>query len=89
MKTIEFCWMHRYDYEALCECEHCGNKQYMRGYNDANFHNNVVPKVRCHKCNKDRNGEESTQYEPYGGTSLFKNPYSDKQHELYKNRYPM
>ena len=43
----------RRDFWADYECEHCGyiekNKQ---GYDDANFHQNVIPKMKCPKCGK-------------------------------------
>jgi len=43
----------RRDFYADYECEHCGNiKKNSSGYDDANFHNNVIPKMKCSKCGK-------------------------------------
>lgn len=50
---------HRNDYTAVMECEHCGHEQFdKRGYDDANYFDNVIPLQVCGKCNKMRNGEE-------------------------------
>jgi len=42
----------RRDFDAMYECEHCGNGRVMNGYDDANFHNNVIPDMVCPDCNK-------------------------------------
>ena len=42
----------RRDFIALYECEHCGSVKQDRGYDDENFHKNVVPRMRCVACNK-------------------------------------
>ena len=41
---------HRRDFTAIYECEHCGATKRRRGYDDMNFHQNVVPKMKCEKC---------------------------------------
>jgi Zn ribbon nucleic-acid-binding protein len=44
---------HRRDFRADYECEHCGHiKKDAYGYDDANFHNNVIPEMECQKCGK-------------------------------------
>jgi predicted RNA-binding Zn-ribbon protein involved in translation (DUF1610 family) len=44
---------HRRDFWADYECEHCGHIQKdQSGYDDANFHQNVVPNMSCPKCGK-------------------------------------
>jgi len=43
------------DFCAIYECEHCGHIEKRSGYNDANFHQNIIPKMRCNKCNKSAN----------------------------------
>lgn len=43
---------YRRDFNAIYECEHCGHEYKSSGYDDANFHNNVVPKFECPKCKK-------------------------------------
>lgn len=51
----------RRDFYADYECEHCGwiNKD-APGYDDAHFHQNVIPKMECHKCKK----KASDSYRP-------------------------
>lgn len=44
---------HRRDFRADYECEHCGYVELSKeGYDDANFHNNVIPKMKCKRCGK-------------------------------------
>ena len=42
----------RRDFYALYECEHCGHTERGSGYDDDNFHRNVVPSMACKKCGK-------------------------------------
>jgi hypothetical protein len=50
IKTIES--QSRRDFYAVYECEHCGNTERMSGYDDDNFHRNVIPKMACKSCGK-------------------------------------
>ena len=43
---------HRRDFTAVYECEHCGFEKRGSGYDDDNFHQNVVPAMQCEKCGK-------------------------------------
>lgn len=43
---------HRRDFTAVYKCEHCGDEHEGSGYDDANFHQNVVPAMKCRKCGK-------------------------------------
>jgi len=43
---------HRRDFLALYKCEHCGEEEPYGGYDDSNFHNNVVPTMICESCGK-------------------------------------
>ena len=52
MKIKEIVWQSRRDFIAIYECEHCGHTTKGRGYDDTNFHQNVVPKMKCEKCGK-------------------------------------
>ena len=52
MRIKEIKSQHRRDFTAIYECEHCGNIETGSGYDDANFHNNVIPKMKCEKCGK-------------------------------------
>jgi transcription elongation factor Elf1 len=40
------------DFYATYECEHCGHEDEMGGYDDAHFHQNVVPNMECKNCGK-------------------------------------
>ena len=42
----------RRDFTAVYECEHCGHEHEGSGYDDTNFHKNVVPKMNCPECGR-------------------------------------
>ena len=42
----------RRDFSATYICEHCGNEYDGYGYDDRNFHDNVIPEMVCTKCDK-------------------------------------
>ena len=43
----------KFDFRAIMVCEHCGHEQELSGgYNDRNYHINVVPTKKCGKCGK-------------------------------------
>ena len=43
----------RRDFYADMECEHCGHiSENVSCYDDAYFHQNVIPKMKCTKCGK-------------------------------------
>jgi len=50
MKEIARLSQSRRDFMALYQCENCGNEEKISGYDDSNFHLNVVPNVKCKKC---------------------------------------
>jgi ribosomal protein L37AE/L43A len=52
MKIKEILSQHRRDFRAIYECEHCEHKVESHGYDDANFHQNVIPKMECKECGK-------------------------------------
>ena len=57
MKIKAILSSHRNDYTADMECEHCGHVQRDNwGYNDANYHENVIPHMHCGACGKRRDG---------------------------------
>ncbi len=60
IKTIES--QSRRDFHAVYECEHCGYEWRGSGYDDDNFHRNVIPKMTCDKCRK----TASDDYRPMG-----------------------
>jgi hypothetical protein len=40
----------RRDFTAIYECEACGATKRGYGYDDANFHENVIPNMVCESC---------------------------------------
>lgn len=52
MKIKKIVSQHRRDFTAIYECEHCGHEEEGRGYDDTNFHANVVPLMECKQCGK-------------------------------------
>lgn len=58
MKIKTITWEHRNDFNAVMVCEHCGNEQDNRsGYHDNYYHTQVIPKMKCKDCGKDRSGK--------------------------------
>jgi len=61
MKIKTKTYQNRRDFNAIMICEHCGNEEELNGgYDDAYYHNNVIPAMKCEKCGK--TAEES--YKP-------------------------
>lgn len=60
MRIKEIVYQHRRDFTAVYECEHCGHSEEKKGYDDANFHQNVIPNMICPKCGK----KASEDYRP-------------------------
>lgn len=52
MKIQKILRQHRRDFTAIYECEHCGHEHEAYGYDDRNFHENVIPKKECLECGK-------------------------------------
>lgn len=52
MKIKEIKSQNRRDFRAVYECEHCGHTHEGSGYDDAYFHNQVIPAKECPKCSK-------------------------------------
>lgn len=52
MKIKTILSQHRRDFTAIFECEHCGATERKGGYDDANFHANVIPTWACGQCGK-------------------------------------
>lgn len=50
MKIKRIISQHRRDFRAEYECEHCEHTYEGGGYDDANFHQTVVPNMKCPKC---------------------------------------
>ena len=70
MKIKEITSQHRRDFKAVYVCEHCDAEESKSGYDDANFHQNVIPAMPCGSCGKtagDNYRPLSTKY-PEGKT---------------------
>lgn len=52
MKIKEITSQSRRDFSAVYHCEHCGHEKRGSGYDDANFHQNVIPAMKCEECGK-------------------------------------
>jgi hypothetical protein len=52
MKIKEITYQHRRDFKAVYVCEGCGHQENGGGYDDAYFHENVIPAMKCMKCDK-------------------------------------
>ena len=57
MKIQKILDQSRRDFTAVYECEHCGHTERGSGYDDANFHQNVIPKMKCKQCGKSAPGD--------------------------------
>ena len=56
----------RRDFNAIYECESCGATRKGYGYDDANFHRNVIPAMKCERCGESSNVQTSTATIPAG-----------------------
>lgn len=52
MKVKEIISQNRRDFTAIYKCEHCGFTKKRGGYDDDNFHQNVIPNMECPECKK-------------------------------------
>lgn len=64
MRIKKITWQHRRDFEADMICPNCNNiEKLTAGYDDAFYHNNVIPEKKCSKCNKSEN-DLNVNYKP-------------------------
>ena len=50
MRIKKFTYQNRRDFKAIYECEKCGATCEEWGYDDRNFHDNVIPRLVCKEC---------------------------------------
>jgi len=50
MKITKIISQHRRDFRAIYKCEHCNFTYEGSGYDDNNFHRNVIPNMKCKEC---------------------------------------
>jgi hypothetical protein len=60
MKIKQITSQNRRDFYAIYKCEFCGHEETGSGYDDRNFHDNVVPDKECTSCKKSTNSEGGT-----------------------------
>lgn len=65
MKIQKITSQHRRDFRAIYECEHCGETEKRGGYDDANFHHNVIPAMICKGCGKAASEDYQTRDTKY------------------------
>ena len=56
----------RRDFTAIYECEGCGATVKGYGYDDANFHQNVIPAMVCASCGESSGVQSSAAKIPAG-----------------------
>ena len=49
----------RRDFTAIYACEHCADEHEGYGYDDTNFHESVMPDMKCKKCGKSQEVEQA------------------------------
>lgn len=54
MKIKKITDQYRRDFWVIYECEGCGHTEKGSGYDDRNFHDNVIPTMVCGNCGKSR-----------------------------------
>ena len=52
MKIKKIIDQNRRDFTAIYVCESCGAEHEDGGYDDAYFHKEVIPNMRCNECDK-------------------------------------
>jgi predicted RNA-binding Zn-ribbon protein involved in translation (DUF1610 family) len=67
MKEINRLNQNRRDFVAMYQCEKCGHKENISGYDDSNFHVNVVPTFKCKACGE---STDSLGISPTDNTSV-------------------
>lgn len=47
----------RRDFRGIFACNHCDHEHEEWGYDDANYHHNVIPNMTCPDCGKKGGGK--------------------------------
>ena len=53
MKIQKIISQSRRDFTAIYECEYCGHTEEGPGYDDTNFHEIVIPCMKCPQCGEE------------------------------------
>jgi primosomal protein N' len=68
MKIKSIISQHRRDFWAIYVCEHCGYEtEEESGYDDMNFHQNVIPKMKCKNCGETSGNDYHPRATKYPG----------------------
>lgn len=71
MKIIKMVSQSRRDFSAIMECEHCGHQELNKhGYDDDNYHQNVIPAMKCGKCEKTAGDDYEPQATKYSADQV-------------------
>ena len=52
MRIKKMLSQHRRDFHAIYICDYCDHERTDSGYDDRNFHDNVIPNMECPRCKK-------------------------------------
>ena len=70
MKIQKITSRSRRDFTAIYECDHCGHTEEGYGYDDNNFHKNVIPTMKCSKCGKMGGGNYAPRKTKYAANEV-------------------
>lgn len=60
MKIYSILSTHRFDFTAIMQCQFCdGFQTNPSGYDDLNYHNEVIPRIECLWCGKNSAGSDN------------------------------
>ena len=59
MRIKEILSQHGRAFRAIFICPFCGHEEERPGYDDFDFHHNVIPKIKCENCGKTEQDGES------------------------------
>lgn len=62
IKTIKS--QHRRDFFAIYKCEFCGEEHEGPGYDDSNFHQNVIPDMKCGNPDCGKRSNDQPEFKP-------------------------
>lgn len=66
MKITKYTYRSRRDFKAVFECEACNHTIEEWGYDDPNFHENVIPEMPCPECKATSGKQTSHRTIPEG-----------------------
>ena len=71
MKIKQITSQSRRDFSAILICEHCGAEAKLNnGYDDDNYHINVIPNFECQECGKKSPSDCTPKATKYAATDV-------------------